>query len=172
MDVPREIFDLITNYESNINLFKTCKQFYWHKDSFYKTNIFDYEKIICKKYFQVGYTQILNNTVAFEKLQIFRVVNCNTVNLPASITHLTFDDYFNKPVSNLPVLITHLTFGAYFNQPVDNLPASVTHLTFGSYFNQPVDNLPASVTHLTFGSYFNQPVDNLPALINHLTFGS
>lgn len=90
------------------------------------------------------------------------VRNINDIPLLNSITHLTFSNYFNKPVDNLPQSIIYLTFSNQFNKPVDNLPQSITHLIFGKYFNQPVDNLPQSITHLTFGEFFNQPVDRLP----------
>ncbi len=46
--VPGEILKLINGYATlygNINLFKTCKYFYYYKDIFYQSYIFDYNKI-------------------------------------------------------------------------------------------------------------------------------
>lgn len=37
--VPREIFDLMK--ATNINLYKTCKMFYYHVDAFYKIYAFN-----------------------------------------------------------------------------------------------------------------------------------
>jgi hypothetical protein len=74
---------------------------------------------------------------------------------------IIFDPDFNQSVVNLPSTITHLTFGYNFNQSVDNLPSTIIHLTFGYYFNQSVDNLPSTITHLTFGYWFNQSLNNL-----------
>jgi hypothetical protein len=100
--------------------------------------------------------------------------------LPSSLTHLTFGNFFNKPIESgiLPSLLTHLTFGYYFNQPITSgvLPSSLIHLTFGDWFDQPIepDVLPSSITHLKFGVHFNKPITPgvLPCSLTHLTFGS
>lgn len=77
----------------------------------------------------------------------------------------------DSPVNNLPPTITHLFFGNYFNQKVDNLPSTLTHLKFGTEFDQNISNLPQSLTHLTlnFGSTHEINRDlNLPKNLTHL----
>jgi hypothetical protein len=65
---------------------------------------------------------------------------------------------FNMPISNLPTTLTHITFGENFNQPVTHLlPPSLTHLTFGNMFNSAANYLPDKLTHLTFGAMYNLP---------------
>ena len=95
--------------------------------------------------------------------------------LPKHIIHLTFGEYFNKPINGcIPNSVTHLTFGTYFDQPINScIPNSVTHLTFGWNFNQQINGcISDSVTNLTFGSCFNQPIkDCIPDSVTHLTFG-
>ncbi len=95
----------------------------------------------------------------------FRFQNYN------KITHVIFNNCFNKPVDDLPLNLTHLKFGKNFNQPVDNLPLNLTHLTFGRKFNQKVDKLPSSLKYLTFGECFEHKINNLPPNITHLKFG-
>lgn len=46
---------------------------------------------------------------------------------------------------NLPQSLTHLTFGRNFNQPINNLPKSLTNLIVGFNFNQAVNHLPKSI---------------------------
>jgi len=94
--------------------------------------------------------------------------------IPPYVTHLTFDDAFNKSIDGyLPTSVTHLTLGYNFNQPINNVPASITHLTFGDSFNQPINKISQYITHLTFGEKFNHPINNLiPQTVTHLTFGN
>ncbi len=114
----------------------------------------------------------------------FTVTNENVNAIPSNVTHLTFGDSFNQPLSVgvIPECLTYLSFGKYidskFNQPlsVGVIPNSVTHLTFGMEFNQPlsIGIIPNSVTHLTFIWDFNQPlsVGAIPNSVTHLTFES
>src|SRR5579872_4220672 len=49
------------------------------------------------------------------------IVNYIQYKLPNSITHLTFDDYFNTTINeyiHIPKTMTHLTFGWEFNQNI------------------------------------------------------
>ena len=92
--------------------------------------------------------------------------------LPSTLTHLNLPGGFNQPINCLPLALTHLTVGDEFNQSVDHLPASLAHLIVGKNFNQSVDSLPISLAHLTLGYRFNQPVDHLPARLRSLYLGS
>src|SRR5690606_35521171 len=85
-----------------------------------------------------------------------------SVNIPSTITHLTFGDKFDQPIDNLPPNITHLTSGENFNQKIENLPPKITQLIFGMKFNQNIDNLPNNIKYLKLKCMFNQNVDNLP----------
>ena len=91
--------------------------------------------------------------------------------LPSTLTHLNLPGEFNQQIDSLPLALTHLAVGEKFNQSLDHLPASLTHLTVENEFNQSLDHLPASLTHLTVGEKFNQSMDHLPASLTHLTLG-
>ena len=106
------------------------------------------------------------------QVTFWRTYNQPLCKLPSTLTHLNLPGEFNQPIDSLPLALTHLTVGDKFDQPVDHLPASLTHLTVGDEFNQSVDHLPASLAHLTFGHRFNQPVDHLPSRLRSLYFGS
>ena len=56
--------------------------------------------------------------------------------IPNSVTHLTFGNYFNKPIKNcIPNSVTHLTFGHWFNQNInDCIPNSVYSFNIWSSF--------------------------------------
>ena len=96
------------------------------------------------------------------------------VRIPASVTYLTFGDWFVQPIKKIiSTSITHLTLGFNFNQTVKNvIPLSVTHLTFGDNFNQCIkDCIPSSVTHITFGKNFNKSLKNcIPSEVTYLKF--
>lgn len=49
-------------------------------------------------------------------------------NLPNSLTHLKFNNFFDNNVDYLPNLLTHLTFGINFNKPINNLPQKLLYL--------------------------------------------
>ena len=119
---------------------------------------------------EVSSIRYLTNNITYIKLGF----NFNFVlsNLPKTITHLYFDDNFNKSIDSLQLpLLTHLTFGQTFNQFIYFLPTSIIHLTFGQNFNQPINFLPSSITYIKFGSLFNQPINSLPSSITHLILG-
>lgn len=98
MHVPREILSLINS--DNINLYKTCNQFYSYVDIFYKSYEVDYNKI----------GNVCNNTVCniliiksginemssyiHENIYMVRNVK-DTDNLKhmSNITKLTFDEF-------------------------------------------------------------------------------
>lgn len=111
----------------------------------------------------------------------------NIISLSNSITHLIFDNLFNRQIL-LPTSIIHLTFGSYYDQETI-IPPLVTHLIFGRLYNKPTvlhdgiiflefgnrynrsTNLPNSLKHLIFGSgYYRKTI--LPSSITHVTFGN
>lgn len=65
--------------------------------------------------------------------------------LPADITSIEFDCYFDSPIPDgaLPKGLKHINFGWYFNKEVHdgNIPESVESMTFGCWFQQPISNL-------------------------------
>jgi hypothetical protein len=132
MDFPREILSLINC--GNINLFKTCKQFYSNADIVYRNYYANSNDIVNAYEVMVKGCLLVKNPNYNPDLKnkIYRITGFNgsLKCLPHHITHLSFHDTFNKPVDNLPSTITHLTFGNNFNQSVNNLPSNLTHLTF------------------------------------------
>lgn len=101
--------------------------------------------------------------------------------IPATITHVTFNDGITKQIMKcIPASVTHLTFGFLYNSPICNcdgmlnskceslIPASITHLTFGRCFTHSIDCLPATVTHLTVNDCYAQR-HNIPTTVQHLT---
>ena len=88
-----------------------------------------------------------------------------------SITHLTFDYYFNQPVDKLPNGITHLTFGICFNQTLDGLPYSVCNITFYYYYKF-ISSIPDHITIIKIiyreKIKDHKPIDNLPIHIKEI----
>ena len=102
--------------------------------------------------------------------------------LPTSLTELTMDNMFNRPlVVPLPKSLTRLILGNMFNHPLGPLPPNLIHLELGRListgyghgnFNQPLGELPSSLTHLILGIHFNHPLGPLPPNLIHLELGS
>ena len=86
----------------------------------------------------------------------------NTDDIPDHITHLTFGEYFNKPLGKLPKSLTHLTLGICFDQIVNNLPDTLKFLKFGYAFNKDLGDLPNSIEYLEFGYKFNKSIKQFP----------
>jgi hypothetical protein len=99
------------------------------------------------------------------------IFNENVNNLPSTLTHITFNDEFDKSVDNLPHLL-YLKFGDQFNKSVDDLPSSLKYLIFGKDFNQLVDCLPNNLVCLEFYSKYNasfsQVINILPISLTNL----
>jgi hypothetical protein len=152
--VPREIFEMIN---TNINLYKTCRSFYFYKDVFYRTyvNKNTYKSTITHNIFRY-HKNISDELSEYIKNNTYQLINVNNVTLPPLLTHLTFDDNFNQLVT-LPQSLTHLTFGGKFNQLV-TLPESLTHSIFGKNFNQLV-TLPQSLIYINISSNYKQIID-------------
>ena len=163
-------------YCQSINDYTTINKNELYVDIGYKCNIsLDYLPFAVKKitfnnceYNTNKFKQILSNLPHSTK-QIIGLPNIN-INLPCSLTHLTFGCEFNQTVDNLPCSLTHLIFGYEFNQIVDNLPCSLTHLIFVRNFNQKINNLPKVLEYIEF-KYFtniNGLFDNLPDSIKYI----
>lgn len=103
-------------------------------DRIYKEHQLDHFKV--KKYYYTNYTNSTNSD--------------NLLDIPASVTSLTFIQNFNLPIYKLSDNIRNLTFGHMFDQVVTIYPKNLVTLTFGHRFNQSVDNLPSSLRNLTF----------------------
>jgi len=124
-NLPRELIGEISNslqYIDAIALGKTNKQFLTNLS---KTD-FGY-----KIYHAVDGGHIFNSKSEYTRRQY----------IIGSFKHIvakSLDDIYIYQLDKLWSSLTHLTFESYFNQPVDNLqlPTSLTHLTFGRYFNQ------------------------------------
>ena len=68
--------------------------------------------------------------------------------LPPSLTHLTFDNFFDLKINFLPSSITYLRFGTSFSSPITHLPPALTHLSFKGRYDVKLPPLPHSLTHL------------------------
>ena len=113
----------------------------------------------------------------FKTLRITRAVINSVFEFPPYITHLTFDDEFNKLVPSIlsSSSVTHLKFGRKFDQPIQpaSLPSSITHLIFGEQYNQASLEFPPNLLSLTFGCpFFSRPINNLPPSLLHLSFNN
>jgi len=75
------------------------------------------------------------STVRYLKLAKFNRVFITKTTIPSLITHLTFDNCFNKTIKNrIPFGVTHLSFGRDFYRAliINDIPSSITHLTLSS----------------------------------------
>jgi hypothetical protein len=92
--------------------------------------------------------------------------------LPSSLTHITFDNYFNGTLEHLPPSITFIKAGDSFDSDICYLP-KLKYLIFGKFFDKPVSNLPPTLVHLTINSIaFDQSVSRLPSSLTHLSIAS
>ena len=79
----------------------------------------------------------------------------HTYNIPTNITHLL--NLYNNNVQDLPNSITHITFGEFFDSTLE-LPPSITHLSFDG-LNKSVDGvLPPGILHLAQKPLFKGPL--------------
>ncbi len=71
------------------------------------------------------------------------IKDVQTLQLPASLQHLEFDNAFDEPIAGLqlPPSLAYLQFGYFFNHPLPALPRSLECLVVGTEFNQPFDHL-------------------------------
>jgi hypothetical protein len=99
--------------------------------------------------------------------------NSSIANIPATVTHLTFGDFFtycNDYISYLlPPSLTYLKFGDDFDSHVDPLPPSLLVLIFGKSFNCKIAHLP-NLRYLEFGEHFNNSI-HLPSTLKKVVFG-
>lgn len=107
-------------------------------------------------------------------------LNDDIIILPKNITHLTFDDYFNKPIlpGHVPYGVVYLKLGHKFNKSliIDTIPTSVKHLEFSYRFRKEitVGVIPNSVIYLYLGMEFNRPLipNCIPESVIYLIFSS
>jgi FNIP Repeat len=97
--------------------------------------------------------------------EVYNTEGLDLVNLNyPNITHLSFTDNFNAPITKLPPTLTHLTFGREYNKPISfTWPPALFRLQFGSLFNQPIE-LPNTLIQAIFGFCFNKPLAIPPSL--------
>jgi hypothetical protein len=125
-----------------------------------------YNHIIFSNYDVPSITIKLNNQFKTKYFYEYVISKFNLeINLPNTLTHLSFGEKFNQIV-NLPDSLQYLSFGNDFNQPV-NLPDTLTHLVFGKKFNQVV-NLPLELKYLKLSSNNEYMIDNLVSSIKEL----
>lgn len=116
----------------------------------------------------------LDNLSSLTKLSLNGGFNRPVVDLPETLTILNINGPFNHPLDCLPPNLTHLTTGESFNHPLENLPLSLTHIFIGASFNHQLDFLPPSLISLKISSYssFNDQIDHLPQSLKTLCLGN
>ncbi len=79
--VPEEIFKKINDYSvvfgsMNINMYKTCKYFYYYKSIFYKSYIFDYNKM---NYIKNKIFKYKNESISLDHIMnhCYQIINFN-----------------------------------------------------------------------------------------------
>lgn len=189
LDVWSYITELIEDDKDKCRLMMTCK---WiSKCRFYFNQMNTYEKILRSRWFDHFTNVLVNKKIIMRPIleisskEINNKFPSNMNNptfakfvskFPLNMTHLTFEDKFNKSVKKcIPSTVTHLTFGDYFSHPIkDSIPSSVTHLIFGDSFDYQIKNfIPSSVKYLEFGYSFNKNIKGcIPASVTHLILGS
>ncbi len=172
--VPKEIFELIIG---NINLYKTCKSFYRHKEIAYKNYEMSYDKINA---YDSG-LKILNKQL-LDYDHIYKIHNFNGGDLLNfnNLTNLKLNMYYDEILPVLPSL-SSLTIGRHYNQVLPIFPSltyldlednynemlpvltSLIYLKLGRHYNQLLSNLP-SLSTLILGYYYNKPLPELPSL--------
>ena len=137
-DIWCYIASVINDDKDKCQLMMTCKDI--SKCAFYFNQEIDIDKIINSQWFN-KFTNVL--------------IHDNVRILPYSITHLSFDDVFNKSIiMRFPPTITHLTFGRYFSKSIEYcMPSSVIEITFGDNFYGSLIGIPSSVKTINFNLY-------------------
>ncbi len=112
----------------------------------------------------------------FSKVIFTYYYNKSLIQLPDSVTHITFEKNFNQSIDILEncLYLTNIEFysNSKFNQLIDCLPKNLTYLHLSGDFNCTIDNLPESLQVLKISSKFNQPIDNLPPNLTTLSLQS
>lgn len=172
-------------YPTSMRMLKTCDDF---DSTLNIPNVLEYLELGCKFNQPIPLTSVVCLIMGYKFNQNIEHMTCIThltvgytfdvikYKIPPFVTHLTFNNGFNKPLHNIiPPTVTHLTFGNHFNHPIDGqIPDSVTHLTFGCRFAHQIhDRIPTSVKHLEIGSGFGKIVnDCIPLSVTHLTLNT
>jgi len=155
-DILKYIIKFIQNDTDKCHYLMTCKEI--SKSEFYFYGLINVKKIANLLWFN-----------HFVNIMIFDTKNI----LPKFVTHLKISWNFRGNINDcIPSTVTHLSFGNYFNRPIVRIPTSVTHLTLGDNFNHSLYNIiPTSVTHLTIGCWYGYSIkDCIPSSVTDLTF--
>src|SRR5665647_1840422 len=115
--IPEEIFNLI---QGNIQLYQTCKYFYYYRYLYYQSYVVSDSKI----------------NLVIHPEDVYQLSSNFYIDRFPNLTHLTLNN-FNQPLT-LTNHLKHLTLGNRFNQPL-TLTNHLKHLTLGYSFNQPLD---------------------------------
>ncbi len=189
--VPAEIFEQIPS--SNMNLYKTCKMFYYHIQVGYKhfslnfnrqhyfrqNNVMmrilsiDHEKdddMIKKVSENVYHVRHYDMSYPFKNLISVRLHDSfnSELILPLTVKKLYLGTKYNQPLPYLP-LLTHLSLGYRFNQPLIHLSNTLIELNTKGQFNDKLI-LPPKLIRLTLSSNYNHLL-NLPKTLKILRLG-
>lgn len=189
--VPQEIFQQI---KCGVNLYKTCKQYYHHVETFYKryvlnTIFYESDHVLVNSVLYIPVKTQNIETMDYISKHIYNVLNYN----PAffhfdKLVSVTLSPSFNAPLV-LPLTVKKLILGKKFNHPLPTLPALVKLVCSRGEFNQPLINLsstlqvlelsrvfcnnlilPPNLKKFIMGSFFNSPVQ-LPNTLKYFFMG-
>jgi len=102
---------------------------------------------------------------------IHDVIILKHLELPNTVTHLTFEKYVCTNVDYLSDHLTYLNFKNDFNSIITKLPSKLTHLILGYAYNEILPQLPNSLLMLKIGNAFNKKISIFPPNLTHLSLG-
>ena len=168
--VPREIFELIG---SGINLYETCKSFYFHRTVYYPFAILSDQKYVKNKLINkivLIDSAIYQETLNYLYQHVYRLMNgSNLWSLEKfnHLTHLWLADDFNMDIQ-IPDTVVRLILGKKFNKFI-KLPGKLKSLILGTDYDKNLI-LPITLIHFEMGHCFNQNIV-LPNLLKNLVIG-
>ncbi|ARF08578.1 FNIP repeat protein [Catovirus CTV1] len=131
------------------------------------------DKIKFLKFSSFLTSKIKKFPASIETIILPQLYNRGIENMPESVKHIEFGDYFNKPIDFSRYKSLHtLIFGNRFNQPVTKWPTRMKKLVLGRDYNQILNNLPNSLQEIDLGSSFNDSIDCLPDSVLSIILGS
>lgn len=137
-------------------------------------NIYGYE---LKEYYDIKNISLIKKLKKFNLRYVKNI--CRSIQLyelPMTVTHVTFDDYFKEKLHYIPFHIISIKFGQCFNESLDDsfqpdMPNKITCISFGNLFNKSLNKLPDTISYLKFDFWFDKPIDNLPKNLRYLEVG-
>ena len=189
--VPQEIFQQI---KCGVNLYKTCKQYYHHVETFYKryvlnTIFYVSDHVLVNSILYIPVKKQNDETMRYISQHVYNVINYNPfffnfdklvsvtlsssynapLVLPPTVKKLILGKNFNHSLPYLPSLVKLICGRGDFNQPLIHLSSTLQVLELSRAFNNELI-LPPHLKKFTMGTFFNMPVQ-LPNTLKYLFMG-